>query len=76
MPETTGHEWWTAAQVADHLGIQPGSVRRQMSRWGITREYVPSSNGRPEARYDAAEVRAAHAARPGRGARTDLPSTA
>ncbi|MEE4491628.1 hypothetical protein [Streptomyces sp. BE230] len=71
MPDDTG--LWTAAEAADYLGIAPGSVRKQMSRWGIERTDTirhPDS-GRPVARYPADEIRAQHATRPGPGARTD-----
>ncbi|MBQ0974575.1 hypothetical protein KBZ00_26105 [Streptomyces sp. RK31] len=65
-------ETWDVQQVADYLGINPASVRRQMSRWGIQRAGTGASQaGRMTALYNAAKVRAAHAARPGRGARTD-----
>jgi len=71
MPE---RELWSAAQVADHLGLaSTASARRTLSRWGVkAAEYAPATSGRVEARYDAAEVREAHASRPGRGSRTDL----
>lgn len=65
-------ELWSAAEVADHLGVAKSGVRRQMSRWSITATYERGAGGRPEARYDAEAVRAAQASRPGRGARTDL----
>ncbi|TRV72586.1 hypothetical protein FKN01_29820 [Streptomyces sp. 130] len=71
MPNTS--ELWTRDEVADYLGIAPGSVRRQMSRWGIERTDTirhPHS-GRALARYSAAAVKAARAAAPGQGARTD-----
>ncbi len=65
-------EAWDVQQVADYLGIRPDSVRRQMSRWGIQRMGSGQSQaGRMTALYNAAKVRTAHAARPGRGARTD-----
>lgn len=68
-------EMWDVQQVADHLGIAPASVRRQMSRWEIQRVSTGQSEaGRVTALYNAAKVRSAHAARPGRGARTDLPT--
>lgn len=71
MPPTP--ELWTRDQIAGYLGIAPGSVRRQMSRWGIERTDTvrhPDS-GRPLARYPADQVRDRHADRPGQGARTD-----
>lgn len=67
-------EVWDGQQVADYLGISLDSVRRQMSRWDIQRVGTGESEaGRVTALHSAARVRAAHAARPGRGARTDLP---
>ncbi|PJE97115.1 hypothetical protein CUT44_14125 [Streptomyces carminius] len=71
MTDDNGREWWTIAQVAAYLGVKEASARGQASRWGITRAHVTGASGRAEARYDAAEIREAHAARPGRGARTD-----
>ncbi|WP_228916868.1 hypothetical protein [Streptomyces sp. DH20] len=69
MPDDTTLELWDAQQVADFLGVQPGSVRRQLSRWGIERAGTgTSAAGRITALYRADQVRAAHAARPGRGA--------
>lgn len=67
-------ELWSAAQVADHLGLtSTGSARHTLSRWGIQAvSYERGDTGRPEARYDAEQVRAAAKQRPGRGARTDL----
>ncbi|MET9097139.1 hypothetical protein ABZX72_34245 [Streptomyces cyaneofuscatus] len=58
-------------EVAAYLGIAPVSVSKRMSRWNI--DAVPERRGqRGQARYPAAEVQAKAAARPGRGARTDL----
>lgn len=69
----TGPELWSVVQVAAYLGVQPGSARGTLSRWGVTAvTYVRGDNGRAEARYDPVQVRQAAAARPGRGARTDL----
>jgi hypothetical protein len=70
----TEPELWSAAQVADHLGLaSPGSARRTLSRWGVTAvRHVPGPSGRIEARYDPTQVRQAAANRPGRGHRTDL----
>lgn len=59
-------------EVAAYLGIEPGSVPRQMSRWGIVAVPERMPSGRTESRYEAAQVIARAAARPGRGARTDL----
>ena len=67
-------ELWTIDEVAVHIGAtSTGSARKTLSRWGVAAyDYQPSANGRPQARYEAEEVRGAHQARPGRGARTDL----
>ncbi len=70
----SGQELWSAAQVADHLGLaSAASARRALSRLGVTAsDYQLGDRGRPEARYDADQVRQAAERRPGRGARTDL----
>ncbi|MEU8718447.1 hypothetical protein [Streptomyces sp. NPDC048663] len=67
---TSAEELWTVSVVAAYLGFTgksaTGSARKQLSRWGIaatSRE--PGRNG--ESLYLAAQVRAAHEARPGRG---------
>ena len=75
MTDDTG-ELWTIDQVVDYLGASsPGSARRTLSRWGVKAvRYEPGPSGRPMARWPADAVRAAKAARPGRGARTDLAS--
>lgn len=71
--QLTDATMWDARQVAAYLGIDLDSVRRQMSRWSIRRADVEeSASGRTVALYPAAAVRETHAARPGRGARTDL----
>lgn len=59
-------EEWGYQQVAQYLGTpSPGSARKTLSRWGVRpARYVLGATGRPEARYDADTVRAAHAARP------------
>jgi predicted transcriptional regulator of viral defense system len=67
-------ELWTIDDVAAHLGIQPSSARRALSRMGIRAHSFrahPASH-RAQALYDPEQVKAAHAARPGRGTRTDL----
>lgn len=81
MNETThgpedGRELWSIHQVVEHLGAaSTGSARRTLSRWGVEAvDYQRGASGRPEARYDADQVRAAFTSRPGRGARTDLHS--
>jgi hypothetical protein len=59
---------WTIREVAAHLGIQPGSARGTLSRWGVRAvERQIDAQGRAHALYDADEVRAAHAVRPGKG---------
>lgn len=69
----TEPELWSAAEVADHLGIKPSSARGTLSRWGIAAvAYERGPTGRAEARYAAEQVRRAAAERPGRGHRTDL----
>lgn len=70
----TPPELWSAAQVADHLGIKTAAgARSTLSRWGIKAVgHEPGPSGRVEARYAAAAVREAAAQRPGRGRRTDL----
>jgi hypothetical protein len=65
-------ETWTLTQAAAHIGAgSPASARVSLRRWGVKptgRE--PGRGG--ESLYDAHAVRAAKAARPGRGARTDI----
>ncbi|MFI5808935.1 hypothetical protein [Streptomyces sp. NPDC051561] len=56
-------------EVADYLGIAPGSVSKQMQRWGIASE---GPGGPRAARYSTAEVQAHAAKRPGPGHRSDL----
>ncbi|WP_329368661.1 hypothetical protein OG896_24375 [Streptomyces sp. NBC_00669] len=67
-------ELWSAADVADHLGIDTAAgARSTLSRWGVkAARHEPGPSGRVEARYDADEVREAAANAPGRGRRTDL----
>lgn len=69
-----GRELWSAQEVADHLGLaSAGAARRWASRAGVTAvRYEVGVSGRPEARYDAAQVQQAAANRPGRGHRSDL----
>ncbi|MEU1824152.1 hypothetical protein ABZ502_17210 [Streptomyces abikoensis] len=66
------HGTMSRDEVARYLNIAPGSVRRQMSRWGIEAEYALGPSGRAEARYPAVAVQASAARRPGRGHRSDL----
>jgi hypothetical protein len=70
MADGTG--LWTIAQVSDYLGAaSTGSARKTLHRWGV--HAVARQPGRAGVSlYDAEQVCAAHAARPGRGARTDL----
>lgn len=66
-------EIWSIAQVAEHLGTQRGAARGQLSRWGVKAvRYERGESGRPEARFDAQQVRDAARQRPGQGARTDF----
>lgn len=71
MPE---RELWSAAQAAEHLGVADAhSARRALSRLDVQAvRYERGPSGRPEARYDADEIRDKAANRPGRGNRTDL----
>lgn len=66
-------ETWGIGQVAEYLGVQKGAARGQLSRWGVKAlRYEPGESGRPEAQFDAQQVRDARDNRPGRGARSDL----
>lgn len=69
MSDTT--DTWTIDQVAEYLGLQPGAARGTLSRWGVQRAGL-TDDPRPKSLYHAADVRAAAANRPGRGARSDL----
>lgn len=71
MPEL---ELWTIDQAAEHMGAStPVSARKSLSRWGVKAAgYKPVAGGGLRAVYRADEIRAAKAARPGRGKRTDL----
>ncbi|MFF0052578.1 MULTISPECIES: hypothetical protein [unclassified Streptomyces] len=66
---------WTIAEVAEYIGAaSTDSARRTLSRWGVR------ATGREPGRggaslYDREQVRTAKAARPGRGARSDLKKT-
>ncbi|MFF4645007.1 hypothetical protein [Streptomyces sp. NPDC001389] len=68
-------ETWTLSEVAAFLGYRgdkaTGSARRQLSRWGVKARGRAAGRG-GESYFDIAEVKAAYAARPGRGRRTDL----
>lgn len=67
-------ELWTTAQVAEHLGVRPGTFRDYRQRLDPPPPLpVSSQPGRGgQDLYDAAAVRQWHAKRPGRGHRTDL----
>lgn len=68
-------ELWTIATVAEHIyASSTGSARKTLSRWGIKPVSREAGQG-GQSLYDPAQVCAAHAARPGRGARTDLHDT-
>ncbi|HEY3478576.1 MAG TPA: hypothetical protein VGL02_06695 [Streptomyces sp.] len=62
-------EVWTTEQVAAYLDIPTSSVRKYMTRWGVTaHDRAPGKGGAN--RYLADQVRAAKAAAPGKGNRT------
>lgn len=74
MNQPIERELWTIDEVAAFLGYSgdaaTGSARKTMSLLGVTA--VARQPGRGgKSLYDADRVRAAQAARPGRGARTD-----
>ena len=71
MPEP---ELWYIDQAAVHLGAASNkSASRTLSRWGIKAiDHPVGADGKARARFRADDIRAAKAARPGRGARTDL----
>lgn len=72
MPDPT--ELWSIRDVAAHLGVKAASARGTLSRRGIRAvRYEIGPSGRPEARFDPAQVRKDTASRPGRGHRSDLP---
>ena len=66
-------ELWTIEDVAAYLGVKPSSARGALSRMGLHASgYRPHPDShRAQALYDPKQVRAANAARPGQGARTD-----
>ena len=70
-------EVWSIEQVRAFLGAASAkSASRTLSRWGVHAVgYERGESGRPEARFDAQQVRDAKDARPGRGSRTDLAET-
>lgn len=69
---TPPEELWTIQQAADYLGITRDAARKQLSRWGIEATYRYRERNLLCSLFLASKVRAAHAERPGRGARTDL----
>ncbi|MCC3765989.1 hypothetical protein [Streptomyces sp. UNOC14_S4] len=66
------HGTMSRDEVAQYLNIAPGSVRRQMSRWGIEAEYQLGPSGRAEVRYPTVAVQANAVRRPGRDHHGDL----
>ncbi|MEU0940282.1 hypothetical protein [Embleya sp. NPDC005971] len=72
IDSTDPAETWTITQAAEHLGARStNTARRFLARAGIhATGRQPGRSG--ENLYDAQAVRDAQAARPGRGARTDL----
>ena len=70
-------ELWGIEQVRVFLGAASAkSASRTLSRWGVRAlGYERGESGRPEARFDAQQVRDAKAGRPGRDNRTDLAET-
>ncbi|MFF8829351.1 hypothetical protein [Streptomyces sp. NPDC015131] len=74
---TRERELWPISRIAEYLGYSGtpatarASARRQMGLWALPCEgRAPGRGG--ESLYAADQVQAAHAARPGQGARTDL----
>jgi len=70
-------ELWTTAQAARHCGVTPGTWRHNVSTGVPAHLRAPAAVGRQagsagESLFPADAVRAWHAGRPGRGARTDL----
>lgn len=77
MSRKAPRELWSAAEVADHLGFTgdhaAATARSTLSRWSISAAaYQQNKLGRPEARYDAGQVRQAAAQR--RKAHPDQPA--
>lgn len=71
-PEQPADDWYSE-DAAAHMGIAVSGVRTTLKRLGVRPyRHEPLPGGGVRAVYSAAAVRAAHAARPGRGARTDL----
>lgn len=74
MTTVSEPELWTTAQVAEHLGVRPGTFRDYRQRLDPPPPLpVSSQPGRGgQDLYDAEEIRRWHAARKGRGHRSDL----
>jgi len=73
----TDTELWTTSQAARHCGVTPGTWRHNVSTGMPAHLRAPAAVGRQpgsagESLFPADAVRAWHAGRPGRGARTDL----
>jgi hypothetical protein len=64
---TPPRELWTVQDVADFLGVTRDSARGQLSRWGVKAAYHYREGNLLASLFRSDEVRAAHAARPGRG---------
>jgi hypothetical protein len=73
----SARELWTTNQVAEHLGVRPGTFRDYRQRLDPPPPApVSSQPGRGgQDLYDAAAVREWHANRKGRGHRSDLDAT-
>ena len=72
-PALANAELWTVDDAAAYLGVNVKSADKQLRRWSVAPvSRQPGRGGRNL--YDAAAVRAANEARPGRGARSDLAS--
>lgn len=69
---TPPEELWTVQQVADYLGVTRDAARKQLSRWSIEAAFRYRERNLLCSLFLASTVRAAHANRPGKGARTDL----
>jgi len=70
-------ELWTTTQCAQHFGVTRGTWRDYVSTGTPAHLRAPAAVGRQPGRageslFPADAVRAWHAGRPGRGARTDL----
>ena len=69
---TDEDELWTTSEVTEWLGTTSGrSTTHMLHHWGV-RPVARQPGKGGQNLYKAADVRAAKAARPGRGTRTDL----